>query len=123
MRARPRKPWDRDGAAAGNPDDRRRRHRPGQIANSATGPQRPAERARALRVDPDTSAPAELLDRTVKRPDIARPTLDRDLTHPCKDPTEQLVAPHRGLRQRPDLPPRHRSDPRRNGVPVAVMVA
>ena len=123
VRALPRKPRDRDGAIAGNPDDRRLRHRPGQIADSATGPQHPAERARALRVDPDTSAAAELRNRTVKRRRIARPTLDRDLAHPGQDGTEQLVLPHRGLRQRPDLAPRHRGDPRRNGVPVGVMVA
>ena len=54
---------------------------------------------------------------------IAGPTLDRDLAHPGQDRAEQLVLPHRGLRQRPDLPPRHRRDPGRHGVPVAVVVA
>src|SRR5215212_421185 len=93
------------------------------MADPAPGPKRPAERARSLWIDPDTSAPAELLDRTVKRRRIAGPALNRDLAHPGQDGTEQLVLPHRGLRQRPDLPPRRRRDPRRNRVPVAVMVA
>src|SRR3954471_23408284 len=91
VRALPRKPRDRDGAAAGNPDDRRLRHRPGQIADPATGPQHPAEGARAFGIDPDASAPPELLDRTVERRRIAGPTLDRDLAHPGKDSAEQLV--------------------------------
>src|SRR3954469_14335086 len=123
MRALPREPRDRDGAAAGNTDDRRLRYCPGQVADSAPGPQRPAERARSLWVDPDTSSPAELLDRTVKRQRVGGPALDRDLAPPGQDGAEQLVLPHRGLRQRPALPPRRRRDPRRNRVPVAVMVA
>src|SRR5205807_5133296 len=100
--ALPREPRDRDGAAAGNPDDRRLRHRPGQIANSATGPQRPAERARSLRVDPDTAARAKHLHRTVKRPPDPRPTLDRDLAQPGKVGTQRLVLPPPGLHQPPD---------------------
>ena len=122
LRARSGKPRDRDGAVAGNSDDRRLGHRPRQVADAATGPQCPAQRACPLGIDPDTCAAAEFLDRAVERSGVAGPTLDRDLTHAGQDRAEQLVLPHRGLRQRPDLPAGLRCDSGRHGVPIAVVV-